>query len=446
MPSIRVDRSETLSDQPVAITLEGFPPNGIVKVVSRRRDLMNNAWRGWARFRADSRGMIDVTTQTPVEGSYCCASPMGLFWSMELVEQRRPDDPIRDITKPIAVRLEARALDGNGAAETEIRRRLAAPGVTDRQLRESGKVGRLFLPPGDGPHPAMIVLSGSSGGINLPVSALLASHGYAALALGYFAMEGLPPTLDAIPLEYFGEAIAWLRRQAEVRDDAVGVTGTSRGGELALLLGATFPEIRAVVAYVPSGVIHSGLTRSSDGGGHGSGSEDARAGEGRGPWATPSSARATSTRTAALDDDLDHGGQRGGEHAERASGKADNADTTLYRDGELADEGSEEDECGDDADQADEAAASSERDFRRHARELAAVERRLADEAQHAVSYRVAVAVVDGLEVVYVQQQHGKLLLAVDGLLQRLVEGLAVVEAGQRVYGLFTPFRFQFLL
>ncbi len=35
--------------------------------------------------------------------------------------------------------------------------------------------------------------------------------------------------------------------------------GTSRGGELALLLGATFPQIRAVVAYVPSNVVWEGV-------------------------------------------------------------------------------------------------------------------------------------------------------------------------------------------
>jgi dienelactone hydrolase len=35
--------------------------------------------------------------------------------------------------------------------------------------------------------------------------------------------------------------------------------GTSRGGELALLLGATFPQIRAVVAYVPSNVVWEGF-------------------------------------------------------------------------------------------------------------------------------------------------------------------------------------------
>jgi pimeloyl-ACP methyl ester carboxylesterase len=38
------------------------------------------------------------------------------------------------------------------------------------------------------------------------------------------------------------------------------VVGRSRGGELALLLAATFPErIAAVVGYVPSGYVHAGI-------------------------------------------------------------------------------------------------------------------------------------------------------------------------------------------
>lgn len=36
------------------------------------------------------------------------------------------------------------------------------------------------------------------------------------------------------------------------------MVGTSRGGELALLLGATYPAVRAVVAYVPSHVVWRG--------------------------------------------------------------------------------------------------------------------------------------------------------------------------------------------
>jgi dienelactone hydrolase len=91
------------------------------------------------------------------------------------------------------------------------------------------------------------------------MAALLASHGYAALALAYFAVESLPPTLGEIPLEYFETAIDWVCAQPAVDNDRVAVMGTSRGGELALLVGATFSQVRAVVGYVPSGVMWAGF-------------------------------------------------------------------------------------------------------------------------------------------------------------------------------------------
>jgi dienelactone hydrolase len=49
-----------------------------------------------------------------------------------------------------------------------------------------------------------------------------------------------------------------MKRRPEVKADAIGVLGVSRGGELALLLGATFPQVKAVVAQVPSGVVWPG--------------------------------------------------------------------------------------------------------------------------------------------------------------------------------------------
>jgi dienelactone hydrolase len=78
------------------------------------------------------------------------------------------------------------------------------------------------------------------------------------LALAYFAAEGLPPSLSHIPLEYFGTALGWLAAQPSVDSSRIGVLGTSRGGELALLLGSVYPQIRSVVAYVPSNVVWGG--------------------------------------------------------------------------------------------------------------------------------------------------------------------------------------------
>jgi dienelactone hydrolase len=127
-----------------------------------------------------------------------------------------------------------------------------------RDVREEGLVGTLFYKRGER-RPALIWLTGSGGGEVRGHAALLASRGFTCLSLAYFNAEALPKGLWEIPLEYFETAIRWLQRQDCVVPDALGATGISRGGELALLLGATFPQIRAVAAHVPSSVVWAGL-------------------------------------------------------------------------------------------------------------------------------------------------------------------------------------------
>jgi dienelactone hydrolase len=95
--------------------------------------------------------------------------------------------------------------------------------------------------------------------------AMLASHGYAALNLAHFAQPGLPRGLVNIPLEYFENAIRWMRKQPWLGDRFLAAWGPSRGGELALLLGATFPDINAVSAWVPSGVMFWGIGPNESG-------------------------------------------------------------------------------------------------------------------------------------------------------------------------------------
>ena len=112
----------------------------------------------------------------------------------------------------------------------------------------------------EGPHPAMLMLGGSGGGVlgTWGYPGGMSSHGYAVLSLGYFGVEGLPPEHALIPLEYFKTALDWLSEHPAVDATRIGVLGMSRGGELALLLGATYPQIATVVAQVPSHVVWSG--------------------------------------------------------------------------------------------------------------------------------------------------------------------------------------------
>lgn len=104
----------------------------------------------------------------------------------------------------------------------------------------------------------MIVLGGSDGGLSSEdVAAMLANHGYAALALAYFGAEGLPQSLEEIPLEYFKKAIDFLQTKDFVRKNGVAILGTSKGAEAALLVASKYKEVRAVVAYAPSAVAWS---------------------------------------------------------------------------------------------------------------------------------------------------------------------------------------------
>jgi dienelactone hydrolase len=116
-----------------------------------------------------------------------------------------------------------------------------------------------------GTLPAVITLGGSGGGLDWETAAALAGHGYAALALPYFGFEPLPRSLNSIPLEYFEGALRWLARRPEVDPRRIAVHGISRGGELALLLAARFPEVCAVVSVVPGSVVWQGTGKSPDG-------------------------------------------------------------------------------------------------------------------------------------------------------------------------------------
>jgi len=103
-----------------------------------------------------------------------------------------------------------------------------------------------------------LIFGGSEGGLSgTPVAAQLASLGYPALAVAYFAEPGLPTSLLNVPLEYFAGALTWLSRQPGVDPAHLVVYGVSRGSEAALLLGADFPNlVHGVVALVPSAFVN----------------------------------------------------------------------------------------------------------------------------------------------------------------------------------------------
>jgi dienelactone hydrolase len=115
-----------------------------------------------------------------------------------------------------------------------------------------------FTPRAATRRPAALVFGGSEGGNSMiDVAGLLAAHGYPALSLTYFGGPGLPKELVNVPLEYFARAVRVLRRVPGADPAHISVMGTSRGGELALLLGSTFPRlIHGAIGLVPSDSVY----------------------------------------------------------------------------------------------------------------------------------------------------------------------------------------------
>ena len=235
-----------LIDERFHLSLEDAPAG---REITIRADGNRGQWHWSGTFRSDDRGHVEVP------------DPMRMIWS---ATGERPFAGAGSVIQPWTF---SAAADGREIALRTIQRRAVAEGVRTAPVRERGLVGVVYYPTTPGPHPAMIVLPGSQGGVPGPGGHAggLASRGFVVLALAYFNAEGLPPLLQNIPLEYFATAVEWLKSQPSVDATRVGVLGTSRGGELALLLGAMYPSaFRVVVANVPSSVVWPGLSDDSD--------------------------------------------------------------------------------------------------------------------------------------------------------------------------------------
>ena len=258
IPTIEASPQSALVDEPTRIQLRGFAPRQTVILRAKTVDHAGKAWASYATFQTDAQGSIDVSTQKPLSGTYQNVDAMGLFWSMLPVNKKQKTPFVHTTQQPLMIEVVAE-VEGIAVATTQVTRLFVAPGVTRQAVRENGLFGTFFSPADLGPHPAVILLNGSDGGLRENPAALLASHGYAVFALAYFNYEDLPKSLTNIPLEYFENAISWLQAQETVNPDKIAVIGLSRGGELALLLGSIFPAIKAVVSGAPSSLIHVGI-------------------------------------------------------------------------------------------------------------------------------------------------------------------------------------------
>lgn len=243
---------------PFSVRASGFLPGEAV-TLQATANLRSVIYVSQATFAADPEGRIDTATMAPMTGDYTEADADGLMWSAKESKEKVADLPLW------AFRVNAVASDGAALGTTTLARWYTAPKVVRTTVTDNGLDGVFYADPSKGRQPVIVAFGGSEGGLwsGEGDAAFWSSRGYAVLGLAYFAKGSLPPNLAKIPLEYFEKAFTWLDSRPEVDATRLAVMGVSRGGELALLLGATFPRIKAVVANVPSAVSWGAPTASS---------------------------------------------------------------------------------------------------------------------------------------------------------------------------------------
>lgn len=248
---------DDLIDVSRTIQVSGLEAGQMVKIQTETVRGHGVSWRSHAEFVANAEGIVDLSLQAPLNGSYEGIDPMGLIWSQVPNIDGERETFLESMLTPIETVLTVEV--GDQPLQGSLIQRLAAEGVQRIEVRENGLVGTVYLPATEGPHPAVMILNGSGGGINEPRAALYASRGYIAFALAYFKAPGLSNYISNTPLEYFKQGLDWLRATYQPLNNFVAINGQSRGGELVLLLASLYPEdVSAVVAYVPGAVVHSG--------------------------------------------------------------------------------------------------------------------------------------------------------------------------------------------
>jgi dienelactone hydrolase len=95
-----------------------------------------------------------------------------------------------------------------------------------------------------------------------------AERGFAALALNYVAypvtggLPGVPATFTNLPVEILDQARSWLAGRPEADAARIGLVGSSKGAELALVGASRLGWVKATVACVPSDLVWAGYGRA----------------------------------------------------------------------------------------------------------------------------------------------------------------------------------------
>ncbi|XP_047431803.1 peroxisomal succinyl-coenzyme A thioesterase-like isoform X2 [Mugil cephalus] len=248
-PLLSVHPSRALVDEKFQVLVENLPPGCPVTVHSLHQSEDNDYWEAYGHYVSNQRGTVSVSEDLSFGGTYSGKESMGLLWSLRPVPGSRKGLRLRkmNVCAPMLVTISVYMghegfRDQRPLASTLTERWYMAPGVKRVVVKERGVRGTLFIPPGPGPFPGILDMWGGGGGLVEYRSALLASRGFASLALEYLS----PEKVRSADLEftYFETAFSIIQEHPLVLPDRVGLLGLSLGSLVSFYLAAESSTVK----------------------------------------------------------------------------------------------------------------------------------------------------------------------------------------------------------
>jgi dienelactone hydrolase len=262
------------------ITISGAAPNEKLTIITTRtlsvwRQAKDGQWRpgpmafvAWAEVVADAKGRVDISTAKPLSGSYTEADPLGLLWSGYPIDSPALPFAYRDVGEDAEGKLIVSVKRGTEViASGAMALAPSNESLLFSKVQIPGLVGVYAAPKSAKGLPTLIVLHGSEGGSIEKATSSAASYarlGFATLALAYYrqpfeAAEFVPTRGTNIDVNQLERAREWLRDKPEANVRRIGVIGTSKGGEMAIVAVSRFLWLKAAIGCVPSDVVWQGF-------------------------------------------------------------------------------------------------------------------------------------------------------------------------------------------
>ncbi|XP_068427725.1 acyl-coenzyme A thioesterase 1-like [Clinocottus analis] len=241
-------RARCMFDEPVQLKVDGLRSRQVVTLRARTTDDKGVVFRSSATYRADGSGGVDLQRDPSLSGSYTGVEPMGLLWSMRATALHKKFHKIKSLD-PHVVKFSVHEEEEGGRmlAEATNERLLIGDGVSRRTIKDGNIRGVLFTPPGGGPFPGVLDLYTFGGGLSEKRASLLASRGFVVLTVALYGHDDMAKNIKEVHLDYFEEAIRFLKKQNEVGSKGVGVISISKSGDLALSMASYLPGVAATV-------------------------------------------------------------------------------------------------------------------------------------------------------------------------------------------------------